>query len=366
MKLKKHISFKLGVRTYTPILAAALVTSVLVGVVQLNKADGLAPLDQAQTDNWQPVDSPASSDTETAAADEAAMAATLALTQNTIVTPPYVPTAAASPRGLNLYVDSALAAQGRPSQIASQPTASWLGEWSGDVQAAANALTSNATAQNAIPTIVAYNIPVRDCGSYSAGGANSSEYYKSWIRQLAAGIGQRKAIVILEPDALSQIGCLNGNDQAARYTNLSDAVSVLASQTGASVYLDAGHSNWVSANDMADRLKKANVAAARGFALNVSNFQTTGSSDSYGDRLTGLINKPYVVDTSRSGNGSNGEWCNPRGRALGERPSTNVGGNIDAYLWVKIPGESDGSCNGGPPAGMWWDEYAQELIRNAH
>lgn len=366
MKLKKHISFKLGVRTYTPILAAALVTSVLVGAIQLNKADGLAPVEQVQADNWQSIDPSVSPDENTAVTDEAAKAAALALSQNAIVAPPYVPTASASPRGLNLYVDSTLASQGRPSQIASQPTATWLGEWSGDVQAAANTLTSNAAAQNAIPTIVAYNIPVRDCGSYSAGGANSSEYYKSWIRQLAAGIGQRKAIVILEPDALSQINCLNENDQNARYANLSDAVSVLTSQTGASVYLDAGHSNWVSTSDMADRLKKANVAAARGFALNVSNFQTTGSSDSYGDRLTGLVNKPYVVDTSRSGNGSNGEWCNPRGRALGERPSTNVGGNIDAYLWVKVPGESDGSCNGGPPAGIWWDEYAQELIRNTH
>jgi len=365
MRLKKRISFKLGVRTYTPILVAALVSSVLIGALQLHKADGLAPA-EFQTDSWQHIDPSNSLQTEQAASAEAAQVAALAITQNPIIAPPYVPTSAASPRGLNLYVDPTLAAQGRPSQIASQPTATWLGEWSGDVQAAANTLTSNAAAQNAVPTIVAYNIPVRDCGSYSAGGANSSDYYKSWIRQLAAGIGQRKAIVILEPDALSQITCLNANDQAARYANLSDAVTVLTSQTGASVYLDAGHSNWVSATDMADRLKKANIAAARGFALNVSNFQTTGSSDSYGDRLTGLTNKPYVVDTSRSGNGSNGEWCNPRGRALGERPSTNVGGNIDAYLWVKIPGESDGSCNGGPAAGVWWDDYAQELIRNAH
>ena len=365
MRLKQRISSKLTVRIYAPILVAAVVSSILVGAVQLTKADGLSLADNTQTSDWQTVDASLPASNEGVATDEAAKAAALALTQNTIITPPHAPTASASPRGLNLYVNPALAAQGRPSQIASQPTATWLGEWSGDVQAAANNLVANAAAQNAVPTIVAYNIPVRDCGSYSAGGANSSDYYKSWIRQLANGVGQRKAIIILEPDALSQITCLNSNDQAARYANLSDAVTILTSQTGASVYLDAGHSNWVSASDMSDRLKKANVGQARGFALNVSNFQTTGSSDSYGDRLTGLTNKPYVVDTSRSGNGSNGEWCNPRGRALGERPTTNVGGNIDAYLWVKVPGESDGSCNGGPAAGEWWDDYAQELIRNS-
>lgn len=37
---------------------------------------------------------------------------------------------------------------------------------------------------------------------------------------------------------------------------------------------------------------------------------------------------------------------------------------IDAFLWVKPPGESDGTCNGGPPAGKFWLDYALGLIRN--
>jgi len=41
------------------------------------------------------------------------------------------------------------------------------------------------------------------------------------------------------------------------------------------------------------------------------------------------------------------------------------GTHLDALLWVKLPGESDGSCNGGPPAGRWWQEIALELARNA-
>jgi endoglucanase len=40
-------------------------------------------------------------------------------------------------------------------------------------------------------------------------------------------------------------------------------------------------------------------------------------------------------------------------------------GYLDAYLWVKVPGESDGPCNGGPPAGSWWQEYALEIASNA-
>jgi endoglucanase len=32
-------------------------------------------------------------------------------------------------------------------------------------------------------------------------------------------------------------------------------------------------------------------------------------------------------------------------------------------LWIKRPGESDGTCNGGPPAGTFWDAYAIGLVR---
>lgn len=52
----------------------------------------------------------------------------------------------------------------------------------------------------------------------------------------------------------------------------------------------------------------------------------------------------------------------PPGRALGEVPTTRTGDElVDAYLWVKRPGESDGDCKGGPKAGAWWPEYALGL-----
>ena len=56
-------------------------------------------------------------------------------------------------------------------------------------------------------------------------------------------------------------------------------------------------------------------------------------------------------------------WCNPPGRALGETPTTKTGNpRVDAYLWVKRPGESDGACGrGAPAAGQWWPQYALEL-----
>ena len=37
----------------------------------------------------------------------------------------------------------------------------------------------------------------------------------------------------------------------------------------------------------------------------------------------------------------------------------------DALYWIKAPGESDGSCNGGPTAGVWWPQYALGLAQRA-
>ena len=75
-----------------------------------------------------------------------------------------------------------------------------------------------------------------------------------------------------------------------------------------------------------------------------------------------------VGDTSRNGLGptADNQWCNPDGRALGDRPSTQTGlAYVDAFLWVKAPGESDGACAGAPAAGTWMPEYALGLAQRA-
>ncbi len=98
----------------------------------------------------------------------------------------------------------------------------------------------------------------------------------------------------------------------------------------------------------------------------------------------------YVIDTSRNGRGpwappaypDPQDWCNPPDRGLGLRPTLDTGVPLlDAYLWVKTPGESDGECTRGlgpagetvdpewgivdPRAGAWFPEMALQLARNA-
>jgi endoglucanase len=253
-------------------------------------------------------------------------------------------------------------------KIANSPEAIWLGGWNSNVQQDVANKIAAAKAQGAAPVFIAYNIPNRDCGSYSAGGVSNGDAYRSWIKQIAAGISGNKAVVVVEPDSLTSTDCLNASQKADRFGMISDAVSILKG-AGATVYLDAGHSSWVAADEMANRLNSAGIAKADGFALNVSNFQTTQSNIDFGTKVSAKVGgKHFIVDTARNGVGpaAGNEWCNPSGRALGNRATANTGNSlVDAFLWLKNPGESDGNCNGGPSAGVWWPEYALGLAQRS-
>jgi len=248
------------------------------------------------------------------------------------------------------------------SQLAQAPTALWLGSWSGDVTRTVRDAVTAAQAAGAVPVLVAYNVPDTDCGGYSAGGAGSDAEYAAWVQRIADGIGSARAVVVVEPDALAQL-C---GDPARRYALLDAAIDVLETNPGTATYLDAGNPTWIGTAEMAQRLRAAGVADADGFSLNVSNFQTTAANVSYGQALSATLGGAhFVVDTSRNGNGAGGDWCNPGGRAIGEQPTSATGQALaDAYLWVKRPGESDGTCNGGPSAGIFWPQYALALMRN--
>jgi endoglucanase len=231
-----------------------------------------------------------------------------------------------------------------------------------------------------------------------------------------------------------------------RYEMLNYAVDSLKAQPNVSVYLDGTHSSWLGSGDAAHRLAQAGVERADGFFLNVSNYRFTEHLEKYGTWISkclafatnpaswgnghfdwcasqyypadpndfstwGLTDQWYtdnvesqtwwysesilqhfVIDTSRNGQGpwtptasypDPQDWCNPPGRGLGLQPSADTGNPlIDAYLWVKIPGESDGECTRGlgptgttidpewglidPPAGEWFPEMTLDLVQNAN
>ncbi|MEU6120963.1 glycoside hydrolase family 6 protein [Streptomyces sp. NPDC047123] len=254
-------------------------------------------------------------------------------------------------------------------KIAEQPVAEWIVPENAQDQA--RGFTEAAEKADRDALLVLYNIPHRDCGQYSEGGAADGNAYRAFIDQVAKGIGDRRATVILEPDAVLHMvdNCTPEQFHEERYDLLKGAIGTLKSLPGTKVYLDAGNAGWKNPDSLWEPLKWSGVEQADGFSVNVSNFQTTATSTEFGKKLSAKIGgKPFVIDTARNGNGpytkGKDPWCNPPGRALGETPTTRTSDPlVDAYLWIKRPGESDGTCRGGPKAGQWWPEYALGLAK---
>ncbi|MCX5039010.1 MULTISPECIES: glycoside hydrolase family 6 protein [Streptomyces] len=258
------------------------------------------------------------------------------------------------------------------SRIADQPAAVWFADHTpATITARVRAVTAAGAAQGRVPVLVPYAIPDRDCGGHSEGGAPDLDAYDAWIDRFAAGLGPGEVIVVLEPDSVAQSECLSAGDRADRFASLARAGRVLKDAGSRTrVYYDAGHSGWHAPAKQAGWLEQAGAASADssdGVFSNVSNFHATADEIAYDravlDALGGPATLGAVIDTSRNGNGAppDGEWCDPAGRRVGRAPTLSTGmGRIDAYLWVKLPGESDG-CKGEP--GTFTPSYAYDLAR---
>jgi endoglucanase len=256
--------------------------------------------------------------------------------------------------------------------IADRPVPLWL---AGEADVTSRVADYVDRAGDSTPLFVAYNIPDRDCGSFSVGGAADGAGYRTWIAEVAAGLdGHPGAVVVLEPDAIPHqlSGCVEGADE--RYALLAHAVDVLTA-AGARVYLDAGNPGFVpDVAATADALVRSGVRRAAGFSLNVANFYPTDEVVAHGTAISAALGAgvPFVVDTSRNGAGrapdptadGTPSWCNPPDRAVGVPPTADPGiPLVDAFLWIKRPGESDGECRPGEPrAGGWFPEQALDLV----
>ncbi|MDA9047827.1 glycoside hydrolase family 6 protein [Hellea sp.] len=255
------------------------------------------------------------------------------------------------------------------TKIFEKPVSFWYGERNGkemeQIDYSLQRLLRRTAPQ--LPVLVVYNMPNRDIGQYSKGGAKTRESYLNFLQSFADGIGNSKPILIYEPDSLTHTGDMSTEDASSRMSLMKEGLQLLTDNCEALVYIDIGHSNWLSPEEAANLLNKVSNDKVRGFAVNVSNYRTTDESMEWSLKL--CEHRPrdfFVIDTSRNGNGPHGnEWCNPPGRSVGQEPSCDTGEEqCDAFLWIKIPGESDGKLNNGPRAGRFWGEMAEELVKN--
>lgn len=265
--------------------------------------------------------------------------------------------------------------------ICGRPSALWLGDW-GDAASQAHKESAKAAREDKLFCFVLYDVPDRDCGLYSKGGAcNVSEYY-DWVRGVARGCAESggRGIFILEPDALAQAVSTGKDAAKARREILENAIRELRGACPkAYIYMDIGNPRWHSPAVILEELREMSVwDKADGVALNVSNSCTTNECYEYGREVTRELGSQvgFVIDTSRNGAGpplatGEAQWANPPSLRIGSTGSTTyarekgLSKRLHAVLWIKAPGESDGECNGAPPAGHIWPVGVERLLGNA-
>ena len=317
-------------------------------------------------------------------------------------------------------------------KVATYPTGVWLS----DIKAVENLkgwLDEAKKQQDAsgVPTmtvIVVYNLPNRDCSAESSAGElkveenGETRYRTEFIDPIAA---QFKAHpdqpigVILEPDSLGNMATNMAipKCQQSRSAYKNGIIHAIKSfhLPNVSVYLDAAHAGWLGWDDNRAKIAKifktvlseaGGPRMIRGFAINTSNYTHLSNRDgavlepsnpcpneltyakTLGETLAmyGFKDHGYIIDTSRNGKGNIrakwGSWCNVHGAGIGERPRVEPEPGIDAYFWIKPPGESDGvadpsqprfdemcggpdAAKGAPQAGQWFESYFLDLVRNA-
>ncbi len=262
---------------------------------------------------------------------------------------------------------SSTRAHAAAAYLAEQPTALWLvpeRDPIGRVAAHVRSYATAAAAQGATATMVVYGLPDRDCGNFSAGGLTPGEYAQ-WTGEIGDALRAAPVdtILVLEPDSIALAP--ECGDMDARAEQLQTAVANLSGER-IDIYIDGGHSNWHPVERMAQLIEDMGVLSdVRGFATNVSNYNDDPHEREYAHALSDRLGGTHaVIDTSRNGAGATSDWCNPPGRLVGVVGASYADDVVDTNLWVKAPGESDGECNGGPPAGEWWEQRAIELTRD--
>lgn len=349
--------------------------------------------------------------------------------------------------GAHFYIDPAYVAKVESSikesaadaallkKVQAFPTAIWLDSIK---RAAAVSKTlddaaaqEKKTGQPVVTVFAVYDMPDRDCAAAASNGeltvANGGEkrYQKEFIDKIAAAFKshpKQRIVAVIEPDSLPNIATNLSVPKCAAaepvYRHaVAYAVKTLA-MPNVSLYLDAAHAGWLGWSKNREKIAKifsevlAEAGGAdkiRGFATNVSNYDTLTPgdlpklepSDPCPDELTyvkildasltegGISGKAFLIDTSRNGRAGirtkSGSWCNVKGAGLGERPQASPAPLIDAYYWIKPPGEADGgsdpakpgfdekcgpaspdSAPGSPRAGAWFGKYLIELAKNAN
>lgn len=315
-------------------------------------------------------------------------------------------------------------------KVAAYPTAVWLDSIASVANVSKTLDAAEKLASDGKPvvvTFVVYDLPNRDCSAKASAGeldvdkGGEEKYKAEFIDKIAAQFSvhpKLRIVAIVEPDSLGNLATNMNVPKCAASDKVYRSATAYAvaklSMPQVSLYLDAAHAGWLGWEGNRQRIAKifkdiltqaGGVDKIRGFATNVSNYNTVSGGDgkklgaanpcpdegTYIAKLTdalkaeGIVGKKFIIDTARNGKvvrGTWGNWCNIKGAGLGPRPQASPMPLVDAYFWVKPPGESDGvsdpksarydagcssadSMPNAPEAGQWFGAHFLEMAKNA-
>lgn len=262
-------------------------------------------------------------------------------------------------------------------EIALRPRVRWFGAWYSDAQArqTASRYIANVTAGN--PDVLVQMAVFRlrpwegeACRRLPTTAEQVS--YERWIRAFAAGIGNARVALILQPDLPFAL-CVPHHSKLPLHL-VAYAADVFAALPRTTVYIDAGAGDWPTVGEAAAILRVAGVRQVRGFALDATHYDSTSNEIQFGQRVVrrlaalGVPDRHFVINTAQNGRPftyqqygdpsryDNAAVCSsPAARrcvALGIPPTWDVASPrwplsprirrlaaryVDAYLWLGRP-----------------------------
>ena len=190
-------------------------------------------------------------------------------------------------------------------EIAIQPKFRWFGRSTREFKKNVNSYIARAERRGQIPLMATLRHHGTSCGStYAGGGPAEDADFRRWYRVLAKAIGNSRVVIGYEPDSLGSIDCLKRSRRKTRVATLRYGIDILSQLPNATVYIEAGASDWESERRTASLLRQVGIAKVRGFMLNATHYDWTANNIRYGravSRRTG--GKHFIINTSGNGRG---------------------------------------------------------------
>ncbi|HVD56334.1 MAG TPA: glycoside hydrolase family 6 protein, partial [Thermoleophilaceae bacterium] len=141
-------------------------------------------------------------------------------------------------------------------KIAGQPRGLWLGTFTRPRFAfKVRRLIDAARAQGTVPIFTVLRAEATGCGpGYTGGGPAEDARTRQWYDRLARVIGDDRVVIAFEPDSLGTLDCQIPSRRDDRLRVLAHGVAALSRLPNATIYLEAGASDWEAAARTAKQL----------------------------------------------------------------------------------------------------------------